>query len=128
VNLVEPDESLNRTRNHWRGDGVHRVLGPGLLESVYANAMCVELQARKIPFTRQTIVRFRYKDVEIGEGRVDFLIADRIILELKSIEAILDVHVAQLLTYLRTTGHKLGLLTNFNVPRLKDGIRRIIAS
>jgi len=104
------------------------VLGPGLLESVYANAMCVELQARKIPFTRQTIVRFRYKDVEIGEGRVDFLIADRIILELKSIEAILDVHVAQLLTYLRTTGHKLGLLTNFNVPRLKDGIRRIIAS
>lgn len=107
---------------------VHRVLGPGLLESAYEAALCVELELREVPFVRQPMVALVYKDHPIGTGRMDLLVRGELIVELKAVEALGDVHTAQVLSYLRATGHRLGLLINFNVTVLKDGIRRIILS
>ena len=107
---------------------VHRVLGPGLLESVYEEALCVELIERGIPFTRQQRVALLYKGQAVGEGRLDFLIGGAVVVELKAVERLTDVHMAQVLSYLKTTGHRLGLLLNFNVAVLRDGIRRVISS
>ena len=107
---------------------VHRVLGPGLLESVYEEALCIELTDRGIPFTRQQRIDFDYKGRSIGEGRLDFLVGETVVIELKAVESLKDVHLAQVLSYLRMTGHRLGLLINFNVPVLKKGIRRVVLS
>jgi GxxExxY protein len=93
---------------------VHRVLGPGLLESVYEHCMCREMQIRKIPFQCQMPIPLVYKDEPVEAGfPVDLLIADKVI---KSVDKLLGVHEAQLLTYLRLTGKRVGLLLNFNVP------------
>ena len=106
---------------------VHRELGPGLLESTYEACLAIELETLGIAFRRQASLPIRYRDHLIEEAyRLDFLIAERVILELKSVEALLPVHTAQVLTYLRLSKLKLGLLLNFNVPVLKDGIKRII--
>lgn len=107
---------------------VHRALGPGYLESVYESAMCVELTSRKVPFVRQAAFQVTYQRQEVGEGRMDLLVANRLVIELKAVESIAAIHKAQVLSYLRATGHTLGLLVNFNVPVLKDGIHRIINS
>ncbi|MBV8884157.1 MAG: GxxExxY protein [Chroococcidiopsidaceae cyanobacterium CP_BM_RX_35] len=107
---------------------VHRLLGPGFLESVYEEALCVELQLRKIPFTRQLVVGVNYKGQQVGEGRLDLLVANTLIVELKAIENLVPIHEAQVLSYLKMTNHPLALLINFKVPVLKDGIRRIILS
>ena len=107
---------------------VHRALGPGFLESVYEEALCMELYERNIPFARQHEVIIRYKNREIGTGRIDILIDESLIIELKAVDALAPVHTAQLLSYLRITGYPLGLLVNFNVATLKDGIRRIALS
>src|SRR5262245_58695904 len=88
---------------------VHRLLGPGLLESVYESALCIELQARGIEFERQLKLEIEYKGVRIGEGRIDFLIEKILVVELKAIEAILPIHATQLLTYLRAGHFQLGL-------------------
>ncbi len=104
---------------------VHRVLGPGLLESVYEEALCIELTSRRIPFTRQQAVELVYKGHVVGQGRVDLLVDGKAVVELKSVDLLLPVHSAQVISYLRTTGLPLGLLINFNVHLLKDGIRRI---
>jgi len=103
---------------------VHRALGPGLLESVYENALCIELNEINLPFLRQHRVPLLYKGHDVGSGRLDLLVADQLIVEAKAVERIEPVHEAQILSYLRTTGRPLGLLVNFNVPRLRDGIRR----
>ncbi len=87
---------------------VHSVLGPGLLESVYEEALCVEMQIRHIPFAQQVAVPMIYKGVEIGQGRLDILVADALIVELKTVEALAPIHMAQVLSYLRATGHQLG--------------------
>ena len=105
---------------------VHRVLGPGLLESVYEKALAIELGDRELRFVRQPIVPLFYKGQPIGEGRLDFLIENELVVELKAIEAILGLHEAQVISYLKTTGFPLALLINFNVPILRDGIRRIV--
>ena len=105
---------------------VHRHLGPGLLESVYEAAMGVELAAAQIPFVRQARFHVTYRDKPVGEGRLDMLVDDRIVVELKAVEGLAPLHQAQLISYLRATGHRLGLLINFNVPVLKDGVRRVI--
>ena len=106
---------------------VHRTLGPGLLESVYELALAEEFHARGIPFERQTIIPIRYRDLVLDMGlRLDFLVGGELVVELKSVERLIDVHRAQLLTYLRLSGCKVGLLINFNVPVLKDGLRRIV--
>ncbi|KAF0217881.1 MAG: hypothetical protein FD174_3144 [Geobacteraceae bacterium] len=106
---------------------VHKVLGPGLLESAYEECLSHELSLRRIPFERQKSLPIVYKGKELDSVyRIDLLVSNRIIVELKSVEKFLPVHEAQLLTYLKLTGIKTGLLLNFNAPVLKDGIRRLV--
>jgi GxxExxY protein len=104
---------------------VHRLLGPGYIEAVYEEALCVELGLRGIPFARQTSAAVSYKGQSVGEGRMDLVVSDVLVVELKAVEALVPVHSAQVISYLKTTGRKLGLLINFNVPILKQGIKRI---
>ena len=106
---------------------VHRSLGPGLLESVYEEAMCVGLRLRGIPFAKQVTVPVSYKGYVVGDSRLDLLVGAGVIVELKAVEALAPIYTAQLLTYLKITGYRLGLLINFNVPILKQGgIKRLI--
>jgi GxxExxY protein len=105
---------------------VHKILGPGLLESTYEECLCRELELRKIPYERQKELPIEYKGLKLDCGyRLDILVANRLIFELKACESLQPIHEAQLLTYLKLTGIKLGLLINFNVPMLKQGIKRI---
>ena len=105
---------------------VHRILGPGLLESVYEEALCIELAAAGLPFERQVPQTVNYKERNIGTAKLDLLVDRQLVLELKSVETIAPVHVAQVLSYLRFTNLSLGLLINFNVSELRQGIRRVI--
>lgn len=106
---------------------VHRLLGPGLLESAYEECLARELILRNLRFERQKPIPVVYKDAKLECGyRVDLLVEGRIVVELKAIEALAPIHEAILLTYLRLSGCKLGLLINFNVQVLKEGIRRFI--
>lgn len=108
---------------------VHRTLGPGFLERVYEGALAVELERRRIPFVRQQAIGVSYKGVSVGEGVVDLWVDGRLIVELKTVENILPVHMAQVMSYLKATQCALGLLFNFNTHVLKDGgIRRIVLS
>ncbi|MCX6549225.1 MAG: GxxExxY protein [Acidobacteria bacterium] len=109
------------------GFQVHRELGPGLLERVYESALLIELGSRGLSVQRQVLVPLHYKGTVLEDPlRLDLLVDNAIILEVKSIEAILAVHKAQLLSYLRLSNLNLGFLMNFNVPIFKDGIRRIV--
>ena len=106
---------------------VHRELGPGLLESAYQPSMCHELTLRGIPFRSQVEPPVAYKGVRLDCGyRIDLLVEDLVVVELKAVDAIAPVHQAQLLSYLKLSGKSLGLLINFNVVHLKDGIRRFV--
>jgi GxxExxY protein len=105
---------------------VHRELGPGLLESIYESALCREFDLRGIPYARQVVVPVHYKEVQIGEHRIDLLIADQVVVEIKAVERMDPVFDAQLLSYLRLTHKRVGLLLNFNVHLLKNGIKRRI--
>ena len=106
---------------------VHSALGPGLLESVYEVCLAHELSRRKIPFERQVSLPVIYEGLRLDAGlRLDIVVADRIVIELKSVEALLPVHRAQMISYLKLSGHRLGFLVNFNVALIKDSIRRII--
>jgi len=105
---------------------VHRHLGPGLLESIYERALAHELQLRGMTIKRQVPVSVRYKDLTIEGQRLDLLVEPGIVLELKAIERVLPVHEAQLISYLRSTGYRLGLLINFNRELLKQGIKRVV--
>jgi GxxExxY protein len=105
---------------------VHKELGPGLLESVYEMCICKELEFRGISFERQKELPVAYKGEKLESGlRLDVVVEKRVIVELKSCEKLLPVHEAQLLTYLKLTDMKVGLLINFNVPVLVDGIKRM---
>ena len=103
---------------------VHRNLGPGLLEASYEAALAIEFEDRKLRFQRQYPVPLNYKGRPIGEYRLDLLVEDKLVVEVKSVERMDPVFSAQLLTYLRATSKKVGLLINFNTRFLKDGIRR----
>lgn len=104
---------------------VHRVLGPGLLESAYEECLCHELGLRSISFERQRPLPVQYKGVKLECGyRLDLLVANVVVVEIKAVSSIESIHEAQLLTYLRIGGWKIGLIINFNVPVLKNGIRR----
>lgn len=105
---------------------VHKNLGPGLLESIYENALCYELKENDVKYEKQFRIPIIYKGLNLGDYRLDLLVEDEIIVELKAVERIEPVFEAQILTYLKITGKKLGLLINFNVPILKNGIKRII--
>jgi GxxExxY protein len=106
---------------------VHRRLGPGLLESAYEKCLCYELSTLGIPFKRQVALPVVYKQVKLDCGyRLDLLVDDLVVVELKSVDEITDLHKAQLLTYLRLSHKPIGLLINFNVSVLKDGIVRLV--
>ncbi|WP_025321611.1 GxxExxY protein [Deferrisoma camini] len=105
---------------------VHRHLGPGYLESVYEEALGIELDLRGIPHQRQVPVSVDYKGRSVGEGRLDLLVGDRLVVELKAVEALAPIHHAQVISYLKATGSPVGLLLNFNVPSMKEGIRRVV--
>lgn len=106
---------------------VHRQLGPGLLESVYETCLRYELTKRQVPFQSQLILPITYDNVQLdADLRIDFLVDDRIIVELKAVEKLIPIHEAQLLTYLKLTDKRLGVLLNFNSKLLKDGFKRIV--
>jgi GxxExxY protein len=106
---------------------VHRILGPGLLESAYEECLCRELHRRGINFERQVDLPIDYKGYRIESGyRLDLVVDHRVVVELKAVRQLEKIHEAQLLTYLKLTGLNLGLLLNFNVVLLKDGIKRFV--
>jgi GxxExxY protein len=106
---------------------VHRLLGPGLLESVYEECLSYELNLRGIEHGRQVALPVVYKAIKMDRGfRVDVLIPGKLVIEVKAIDAIAPIHEAQLLTYLRLTGVHVGLLLNFNVPVMREGIKRMV--
>ena len=106
---------------------VHRTLGPGLLEGAYEQALAFELSTSGLQFVRQKPLPVDYKGATLNASyRVDFIIENSLILELKAVDQLMPVHTAQLLSYLRLSGYPFGLLINFNVMRLKDGLKRLI--
>jgi GxxExxY protein len=105
---------------------VHRILGPGLLESVYETCLLHELRSRGLIVENQVSIPIRYKNIIMDTGlRLDIIVNNMIIIEIKAIEELAPIHEAQVLTYLKLTGHRLGYLINFNTYRLKDGIKRL---
>src|SRR3990170_3641514 len=102
-------------------------LGPGLLESAYEQCLAHELSLRQIPFERQKPLPLDYKGIRLDcSYRLDFLVADSVVVEIKAIEALLPIHQAQLLSYLKLRGWKLGLVINFHAPLLREGIKRVV--
>lgn len=105
---------------------VHRCLGPGFIEGIYEDALCYELEARGIPFRYQKEVLVPYKSILLPGQRYDLLVGDRVLAELKAVSELAPIHEAQLFSYLPSLKLRLGLLINFNVKLLKDGIKRIV--
>ena len=106
---------------------IHRVLGPGLLESAYEECLCYQLSQRDLQFKRQVPLPVTYKGIKLACGyKTDLLVDDLVIVELKTVETLLAVHSAQLLSYLRLSGKPVGLLINFHTPVLKSGLKRIV--
>jgi GxxExxY protein len=128
--MLEASDSVERLAYDVIGAAieVHRHLGPGFLESAYEEALSVELQLRGIPFRRQHEIDVFYKGHIVASSRVDLLVADRLLVELKAVEAINSMHVAQTVSYLSSLSFELGLIINFNVVALRHGIRRVIRS
>jgi len=121
--------SVNEVTQTVIGAGieVHRALGPGLLESAYEECLCRELDLRKIQFDRQRHLPVNYKRIRLDCGyRLDLLVAGTVVVEIKAVDRLLPIHQAQLLTSLRLGGWKVGLLMNFNVAALKQGIKRVV--
>lgn len=121
-----------RPINHWTGEiigaaiEVHKLLGPGLLESAYEDCLCHELGLRRIPYERQKVLPLSYKGLHVGQGyRLDMLVANAVVVEIKAVEELLPRHTTQVLTYLRLGGWQIGLLMNFNTAVLTESICRI---
>jgi len=124
---LSPEADLAMSQTIGCAIAVHKVLGPGFIESIYRKAMCIELESRNLAYEKERSIRVTYKGVEIPGQRVDFIVEGLIVVELKAVVRLDQVHRAQLISYLKTTGLHGGLLINFRVPLLKDGIRRIVA-
>jgi len=105
---------------------VHRELGPGYLESIYATALAVELSANRLPFERERAVSVNYRGTLIPGQRVDFIVANSVIVEIKSVARLDPIFQAKVISYLKTTGLRAGLLINFNTALLKEGLKRIV--
>jgi GxxExxY protein len=105
---------------------VHRELGPGFLERIYLEAISLELHSLGIPFQRECAVAVTYRGIAIPGQRVDLIVGERVIVELKAVTKVDPIHQAKVISYLRTTGLRLGLILNFNAVTLKDGIRRVV--
>ena len=126
--MREPDSELDRLATAVIGAAisVHQELGPGFLEKIYETALCHELTRLGIRYERQKRVEVRFKDVVVGEAIFDLLVEGRLVVELKASDSIHPVHVAQTISYLKTIKEPLGLLLNFQVARMKDGIKRVV--
>jgi GxxExxY protein len=124
-NLPEELEELIRTVIGAAIE-VHRHLGAGFIEGIYEQALCHELNLRGITFERQKEITIVYKGLKMSGQRLDILVEAQLILELKAVEQIMPLHVAQLISYLKSTGLRAGLLINFNVQQLKSGIHRVV--
>ena len=123
--VSEQDDELAR-RIIGAAIEVHKILGPGFLESIYSKAMEYELKVSGLFVEREKGILVPYKDIQIPGQRLDLLVGGRIIVELKAVETLAPIHEAQLISYLKATHLRLGLLINFRVPLLKDGVRRIV--
>ena len=125
---IEPEEQIDRIARAVIGAAieVHRYLGPGLQEPIYAPALHIELSLRKIPFETEVLLPVHYKGHPVGKRKIDLLVDKCLVVELKSVEALSPIHMAQLTCYLRLLRKQLGLLINFNVPLLKDGVKRVV--
>ena len=130
MNRIELPTALNQISHQIIGCAieVHKELGPGLLESVYEAAMCVELEHAGISYTQQATIAADYKGTPLPPQRLDLLIEGELILELKAVRAVDDLHLAQLVSYLRLTNKPLGLLINFHAPTIQKGTYRRINS
>ena len=128
--MAEPSAEIDHLARRVIGAAieVHRCLGPGFLEAVYEEALCVELALHGIRFARQVPVGVKYKGELVGEARLVLLVEDELVVELKAVESIAPIHWAQVLSYLKATRHRLGLLINFNVDVLQRGIKRVVRS
>lgn len=124
---MEPDPRLNRITNAIIGAAiaVHKELGPGYSESCYEKALAIEFNARGIKFVRQVTYPVIYRGEVVGEGRIDFLAENEVVLELKVVEQISSLDVSQVISYLKMTKKRLALIITFNVKKLVDGIRRV---
>jgi GxxExxY protein len=105
---------------------VHREIGPGYLEAAYEGALAHEFDLRHIPYEQQAPIGVTYKQVLVGQSRLDFLVGECLVVELKAVEGLSPIHQAQVISYLKATGLNLGLLINFNVTMLKSGLRRVV--
>jgi GxxExxY protein len=126
----EPDAELDRLAHGVIGAAleVHRTLGPGFLEAIYEEALCVELSLRRIPVARQVPIGVDYMGNLVGQARMDLLVDGQLVVELKAIECIAPIHVAQVLSYLKAGRLRLGLLITFKVAFLRTGVRRVVHS
>ena len=126
--LPEPDLGLDQLAHDAIGAAieVHRVLGPGFLESVYEEALAIEFGVRDVAYQRQVPLAIDYRGQPIAQQKLDFVVGGRLIIELKAVETLAAIHVAQLISYLRAAHRGLGLLINFNVPVLRAGLRRVV--
>jgi GxxExxY protein len=126
--LPEPDPGLDQLAHDAIGAAieVHRALGPGFLESVYEEALAIEFGVRDIAYQRQVPLAIDYRGQPIAQQKLDFLVGGRLIVELKAVETLAPIHVAQLISYLRAAHRSLGVLINFNVPVLRAGLRRVV--
>ena len=126
----EPTDELDFIAKRTIGAAieVHKQLGPGYLENIYEEALAIELDSRDIKYQRQHEINIQYKNNNIGNGRLDLLIENKLVVELKTVDSLLPIHKAQVIYYLKATNLQLGLLINFNTPLLKQGIKRIIYS
>ncbi len=127
---MQPESGIERLAHAVIGAAieVHRQLCPGFLEVVYEAALAVELESRNLAFQRQVLVPVFYKGVKVCEVRLDFLVGGELVIELKAVDVLLPIHKAQLLSYLKALNRRLGLLINFKVVVLRQGIQRVIRS
>jgi GxxExxY protein len=124
----EPDFDVDRLAHSVIGAAieVHRHLGPGYLEGVYEEAIAREFDIQAIPYQRQYAVAVNYKGRQVGQGKVDFLVGGKLVVELKAVEILLPVHKAQIISYLKVSGCQLGLLINFDERALREGVQRVV--
>ena len=129
-NMIEPEKSVDELARGVIGAAieVHRHLGPGFLESIYEEALCLELMRAGLAVERQKEIGVIYKDQVIGKHRLDLLVGGRLVVELKTVAELAGIHKAQVISYLKTMRLSLGLLVNFNVSVLKDGVQRVVYS
>jgi len=128
IKMREPSQRVDELARQVIGAAieVHRILGHGFLESVYEEALAIEFDLRDIPSERQKSIVVEYKTKIAGDSRLDYLVGEELIVELKAVETVHPIHTAKVISYLKMTNLELGLIINFNVPQLRDGIKRIV--